>query len=663
MDYRLKDKLIDNNGRFVILYCEIQGAEYLLINVYVPNVESQQVSFFTHIEECISSFDLSQNVRYIWGGDFNCHLTDMDADGGRCIRKRRSVSKIEAIIDEYDLCDIWRVQNPKIHRFTWRATNPLIQRRLDYFLISNSLQFYVLSTEIHSAISTDHSAIILSISDNISDGKPGPSHWRLNTSLLEDTEYVNYIKSNLKIWKNEYSGENPKNCWEYLKFKIREYSIGYSKRKAKLFKTELKELEKEVDHCEKSLKSHSDDIDVLNNYNISKSKLEKYYDKILQGSIIRSKSKWHEEGEKNNKYFLNLEHNNKIKSTIRKLKDNGSIVTDQSEIMSKLKEYFMEKYRKQVQVRPNECLNFLKQVDTPCLSEEDATMVDRPITKKDIEEILRKMENNKSPGNDGIPKEFYLLFLDYIADYLIECYNTSLEEGELTASQRQAVITLVQKPGKDISLIKSWRPISLLNVDVKILSKILANRIQSMLYKIIGPEQNAFVPKRYIGDTVRLITDILYETDKQKIPGILFGADFAAAFDSVDHIFMFEVLKKYGFSEKFIKWVQILHTNIESSVTNNGYTTGYFQIERGTRQGDPLAPYLFIIVIEVLVNMVKQNYKIKGIIINKTEFKQCLFADDATFFIHDLVSLNELKKQFLHFQIIVHWKLIMKNQR
>ena len=106
---------------------------------------------------------------------------------------------------------------------------------------------------------------------------------------------------------------------------------------------------------------------------------------------------------------------------------------------------------------------------------------------------------------------------------------------------------------------------------------------------------------------------------------------------------MFEVLKKYGFSEKFIKWVQILHTNMESSVTNNGYTTGYFQIERGTRQGDPLAPYLFIIVIEVLVIMVKQNYKIKGIIINKTEFKQCLFADDATFFIHDLVSLNELK--------------------
>ena len=145
-----------------------------MINVYVPNVESQQVSFFTHTEECISLFDLSQNVRYIWGGDFNCHLTDMDEDGGRCIRKRY-VSKIEAIIYEYDLCDIWRVQNPKIHRFTWRATNPLIQRRLDYFLISNSLQFYVLSTEIHSTISTDHSAIKLSISDNISDGKPGPS--------------------------------------------------------------------------------------------------------------------------------------------------------------------------------------------------------------------------------------------------------------------------------------------------------------------------------------------------------------------------------------------------------------------------------------------------------------------------------------------------------
>ena len=104
----------------------------------------------------------------------------------------------------------------------------------------------------------------------------------------------------------------------------------------------------------------------------------------------------------------------------------------------------------------------------------------------------------------------------------------------MTTSQRQAIITLVQKPGKDHIFITSWRPNSLLNVNLKILSKILAKRIQNALCKIIGPEQNAFIRNRHIGDTVRLISDVLYETDKNNIPGILFGADFAAAFDSVD---------------------------------------------------------------------------------------------------------------------------------
>ena len=89
---------------------------------------------------------------------------------------------------------------------------------------------------------------------------------------------------------------------------------------------------------------------------------------------------------------------------------------------------------------------------------------------------------------------------------------------------------------------------------------------------------------RYIGDAIHLISDILYETDVQNIPGILFGADFTAAFDSVDHIFRFEVLKKFGFSDTFIKWIKILHNKIESCVVNNGHSCGYFQLKRGTRQ-------------------------------------------------------------------------------
>ena len=151
---------------------------------------------------------------------------------------------------------------------------------------------------------------------------------------------------------------------------------------------------------------------------------------------------------------------------------------------------------------------FLNEIELLCLTTDDAAECDGPITKKDIQLSLQNMENNKSPGNDGLPIEFYVTFLDFISDDLINCYNACLEEEDLTVSQRQAIITLIEKPGKDNSMIKSWRPISLLNVDLKILSKILSRRIQILLPKLIGPEQNA-LENRNISDTLRLISDIL----------------------------------------------------------------------------------------------------------------------------------------------------------
>ena len=137
---------------------------------------------------------------------------------------------------------------------------------------------------------------------------------------------------------------------------------------------------------------------------------------------------------------------------------------------------------------------------------------------------------------------------------------------------------------------------------------------------------------RFIGDPIRIISDILHFTQTNDTPGILFAADFAAAFDSVDYNFMFAVLKSFRFAPEFIHWVRILHLNIESCVLNNGISTGYFNLNGGMRQGDPLASYLFLLVIEVLANMVRNDKNIKGIIIDNVECKQCLFADDSTFF-------------------------------
>ena len=108
---------------------------------------------------------------------------------------------------------------------------------------------------------------------------------------------------------------------------------------------------------------------------------------------------------------------------------------------------------------------------------------------------------------------------------------------------------------------------------------------------------------RYIGESIRQILDVLHYTNDTHQEAIMFAADFEAAFDSLDHTFMLGVLKKFGFNENFIKWISLLHNKPESCILNNGFSTGYFQLYRENRQGDPLAPYLFILVIEVLASL------------------------------------------------------------
>ena len=142
--------------------------------------------------------------------------------------------------------------------------------------------------------------------------------------------------------------------------------------------------------------------------------------------------------------------------------------------------------------------------------------------------------------------------------------------------------------------IKNWRPISFINVDIKIASKASAFRMKKVLPSIIHYDQTAYVKGRYVGESVRLIDDLLKFAEEENLDGILSAADKEKAFDSVDHNCIFASLKKFGFGDNFIQWVRTIFGNSESCIMNNGTSTSYFKLERGTRPGDPLSPYLYI---------------------------------------------------------------------
>ena len=157
----------------------------------------------------------------------------------------------------------------------------------------------------------------------------------------------------------------------------------------------------------------------------------------------------------------------------------------------------------------------------PKLSEELYRVCEGKVSIEEITEVLSSCKDNKVPGIDDLPTEFYKKFWHLLGHGLVETFNAAFDSGHMSTSQKQAIITLIDKKDQDRTLLSNWRPISLLNADVKLLSKALAYRIKKVLPSIIHNNQSGYVEGRFIGETIRTIDDIMQYTKSERLSGIL----------------------------------------------------------------------------------------------------------------------------------------------
>ena len=186
-------------------------------------------------------------------------------------------------------------------------------------------------------------------------------------------------------------------------------------------------------------------------------------------------------------------------------------------------------------------------------------------------------------------------------------------------------------------------------MDLKIISKVLATRFKKVISSLISSNQIEYVNARFISEGGRLISDVLEICDTLKIEGFLLTVDIEKAFDSVDHSFLLKVLQKFGFGKDFIRWISIILKKQESCVINGGTTTNYVKLERGTRQGDPISADLFILVLEIVFLMIKNNDRVKGLELFNDTFLYTTYADDTTFFLKNKGSVLEVMNTFQMF--------------
>ena len=253
------------------------------------------------------------------------------------------------------------------------------------------------------------------------------------------------------------------------------------------------------------------------------------------------------------------------------------------------------------------------------------------ITSGEVGRAIRRLAKGKSCGPDGVPAEYFHALESMLADDLAAYYNELYEHGELTSNMLMGEIILLYKK-KDPRDIRNYRPITLLNVEYKILTKILVERLKQVIEEIISPEQTGFVPGRHIQwntHLLNLIEAYLNETDEE---GLFIFLDWEKAFDRCSWPYLHKAARALGLSDNMCEWLRMLYDEDRPArrrVGVNGYFSEYFSLGSGTAQGCPASPCVFLLVVEALVRLIRDDPEWEPIVINGVEHRVSLFADDT----------------------------------
>ena len=643
-EFEILGNICDNLGNFTLVEITLHNdLSIVLGSIYGPNQDNPV--FITNLVGHLEDFN---NPNILLGGDWNCTRNyGLDNINYVAHNNKRMSLAIDSMCNDLSLIDPWRINNPNSMQFTWLQGISNKQARLDYFLCNDELLSITKNYHINPKYRSDHAPISCNL--NIGNNIKGPGTWKFNNSLLLDKNFATMIKKEINIFKSIYAATpyhpnyiesistgfdlmiSSSLFWETLLVTLRGAIIKFCKKRKTNKNNEILNLEKRIKYLDTTVTSGSAsqaDILLLAELNITLVALRK---EILKGAYIRSRANWLEYGEKPNKFFLNLENKNRVNKNISEIKiSEDETITNQSDILNCLKEFYEELYKK-----PNHNLQVpADPVLTPkTLTDHEKNLLEEPITKPELDTALKNMKNNKSPGLDGYSPEFFKFFWPQIGFFFLDCINECFANNNLTDSQTQGLITCIPKAGKARNLIKNWRPISLLNTTYKLISSCLTNRLRPLLCRIISQEQKGFLENRSISDCTRLMYDLIYECQFRKINGLILLIDFEKAFDSISWDYIRECLIRLNFGDNFLKWINIFQKDSKSRVILNGHMSDLFSLERGCRQGDPISPYLFIVCSEFLTQAIINNQNIEGITVLEKEHKASQYADDTSLFL------------------------------
>jgi len=331
--------------------------------------------------------------------------------------------------------------------------------------------------------------------------------------------------------------------------------------------------------------------------------------------------------EKITPYFLNLAKTPQKNESIDTICDDNGIVFDEPEMRNNhIHSYYRDLYKKPNRVpdpnivdRDNLSIEeFLgdaanhPEVLKSKLNENEKNFLDRPLGIDELDFSVKKVKKNSAPGGDGISNRFIQKNWNLLRVPLFKYATTCFEKGTLTNNFRSANVRLIPKKG-DCTKIKNWRPISLLNCFYKIISRALAERLKQVMDKITQVGQKGYSSSKQCQEVLINIIDSIHTCKSNGKTGALISLDIRKAFDTISHDFLLKAYKFFNFGDYIIRWLQVIGTNRRACIIlENGMYTKFFDLERGTAQGDTISPYIFNIGYQILLFKLNFDLQIEG---------------------------------------------------
>ena len=614
-------------NRYICARFQLDSTEIFIHAIYAPVSRQRQAAFFNALPR---GQVFPSEAQHIVLGDLNIAIDpQLDSLTPRRTLNNAVRSSLENWLLSMNLVDPWRIAHPRLRIATAR------EQRVDYILLSDDLadaayyrSNYVPPTDL---LMGDHSAMKMTLHSNAA--ATGTGYWCLPWHLLHIPKVRNEINRRIdNLARIVDESRNPGLLWRSFKFQIKAYLQQEQRKNGnqrhQVQQRMLKELRRQVRAAPTAVNHEH-----LRRATIEYRRLQSYLDQARQDhAFARAVA----QTERSSRFFLRRPSSHAAQAHMKEVRlPDGTVSANVADIQSQHTLFWQHVYGESsdrawqdedIEFATEEMLSYI----TRTLSTADQTMLDEEITVAEFIDAIKTSPRSSAPGPDGLPAEFYLINPLAFAQVLTAVFKAQLERQTLIPNQRKAIVSLLFKKGERFEPA-NFRPITLMQVDVKLYSRIINHRLMNILPKLIGQDQRGFIKGRHIETNLIEIQELQHIATVAEEPWVAQFLDFEKAYDRVAWDYLWLVMRRMNFGPRFIHMIQMCYDQVKLLLNINGHLVGPIKPQWGIKQGAPDSPALFTLAVEPLHQALRAARDRLSIPISPNLSKSVIaFADDTT---------------------------------